>query len=1209
MPSSPFNRFFASTTRRRFKRNARLSHPAEVLEDRRLLSSVSVAASTDQNAANTTIIVGSQTPSKPVLTGPSGTVSSSTPTITWNAAANAVTYELLAYDVKLGREVIHQAGLPTTAYLPMNPLVNSRYQVFVRGVNASGQAGEWSAPLLFGVNASSQPLGVPQLTAPGAITADTTPTFQWQAASGAAAYELLVYDIDLGRQVLNGTNIVGTSFSSSLPPYKARYQAFVRAKDANGLPGGWSPSLEFEVQTISQLPGRPVVTTPAGATTVDPPTIRWQPAAGAATYDLLVYQVDRGVAVINAGGTTATSYTHPYSIGDGRFQVFVRGVNSAGQAGAWSTPWYFEGRTTSVPPAQPNWTGPAGDTVADATPEFAWSAVAGAATYEINVYDKPRGFRLYNEFLTSPSFTPPTDLPTNTTIQSFVRAIGASGQQGSWSNAIEFTISRQNVSKSYTTPEDTQLHVDAKGGLLAGITINGQPTIQLVDQPAYGALSISPDGAFSYTPRADAFGTEQLTYQVQTAAGTIEGNLEIELAPVNDAPRFTLLPQLALRQGSGERGVPLTAFDAEGNAVQLSASVVGGATVGTARVSDGSLYVQSLGSNQTSLLVDVTASDGVATTTRRLTVPLANRPVVVTPEGVIQIHGTARNDEVSLRKANSQIEITVKSPGEVFVGTYASSAPRIEFYGYAGDDRFDGNTIINAAPFLGYGDDGNDIIYGAGYTRNIINGGKGNDILGGQSGGDEIRGGDGDDLIYGFDGPDRLYGDAGQDSLFGGRGNDFLDNNNVTDGSVRLDAASRVLAVYGTQRGDVVEITGDAEIVVRHSFTGSESLERFQRSQIDRIVFRGYEGDDYFANRTSIPSLAYGDGGENTLRGGSGNDRLFAGPDFGDLLYGDGGDDDLRGSYGPDSIDAGAGNDYVFAAQGDDTVTGGSGEDTLHGSTGNDVLFGGEGNDTLYGYEGHDALFGGVRDKDELFGGDGKDRFLLHSDQNGDPGTLDFPQDFVESNDAKLWFLDKLEIKDVTKATAWTNREIEELDAGFATLFAETGNNVLLRNFLTRSNRTLYFGKHRTPTFMSGGINARAANTEQNGQRVIVLGEWNENRYEENQSRISTLIHEMAHTWDYELFLSSIQSFKRVWTNFLAQSGWTLTKPDTGNYVKSTDGSWWHRADAPFARDYGKRNPYEDWATTWPVYFNFATANENIDGKLNVVESLFPNIS
>lgn len=119
----------------------------------------------------------------------------------------------------------------------------------------------------------------------------------------------------------------------------------------------------------------------------------------------------------------------------------------------------------------------------------------------------------------------------------------------------------------------------------------------------------------------------------------------------------------------------------------------------------------------------------------------------------------------------------------------------------------------------------------------------------------------------------------------------------------------------------------------------------------------------------------FGEGGNDTLRGGMTHD----------LLYGGTGDDDLLGRWGDDLLYGESGNDRLGGEDGNDTLDGGTGDDTLLGGWKSDSLTGGSGNDSLEGDEGDDTLLGGTGN-DILIGGSGEDR-LIGVSYSANPGT------------------------------------------------------------------------------------------------------------------------------------------------------------------------------------------------------------------------------
>jgi hypothetical protein len=159
------------------------------------------------------------------------------------------------------------------------------------------------------------------------------------------------------------------------------------------------------------------------------------------------------------------------------------------------------------------------------------------------------------------------------------------------------------------------------------------------------------------------------------------------------------------------------------------------------------------------------------------------------------------------------------------------------------------------------------------------------------------------------------------------------DRTNPALWSVVRDAAS-ILWLDGDAAADNIAI-GDAggQVVITDRSTGERWA--FAQAQINRIVFRGGDGNDTLdAGNTLEQIFAFGQGGNDVLQSGSGRDYLYGG---------DGGDT-LRG---------GAGDDRIWGGDGHDKMYGESGFDRLWGETGNDFMDGGSGGN---GYDGGEGL-------------------------------------------------------------------------------------------------------------------------------------------------------------------------------------------------------------------------------------------------------------
>src|SRR5262249_37256795 len=81
------------------------------------------------------------------------------------------------------------------------------------------------------------------------------------------------------------------------------------------------------------------------------------------------------------------------------------------------------------------------------------------------------------------------------------------------------------------------------------------------------------------------------------------------------------------------------------------------------------------------------------------------------------------------------------------------------------------------------------------------------------------------------------------------------------------------------------------------------------------------DGADILTNNSAASVTAYGDGGQDQLKGGRGADKLYGGDDG----------DNIDGGAGADSIEGGAGNDFLIGGDGADSIKGDGGEDLIAG--------------------------------------------------------------------------------------------------------------------------------------------------------------------------------------------------------------------------------------------------------------------------------------
>jgi Ca2+-binding RTX toxin-like protein len=222
---------------------------------------------------------------------------------------------------------------------------------------------------------------------------------------------------------------------------------------------------------------------------------------------------------------------------------------------------------------------------------------------------------------------------------------------------------------------------------------------------------------------------------------------------------------------------------------------------------------------------------------------------------------------------------------------------------------------------------------------------------------DTLIGRDGDDWLYGGVGNDKLDGGLGSDRLVPGPGDDRVAGGGLTGGTItggddtldyRLAPAIKVKISAGTATGKGNDTFTDIEIFQGSSYAddirgvnplrlgvkiyGNAGNDRLGGGQAGRAEVYGGPGDD---DITDV-STAWGEEGDDVIRGDAIGHRLNGGP----------GDDEIHGGDGADLIEGMAGRDDLWGDEGDDHLNGGEGDDSIEGNAGSDLANGGPGTDT-----------------------------------------------------------------------------------------------------------------------------------------------------------------------------------------------------------------------------------------------------------------------
>ncbi len=236
--------------------------------------------------ATVTVTVTAGTPPlAATLVSPNGTVSTATPTYTWNAVSGATWYELWVTDSAQAGKVKQwvtaaqagcAAGTGACSYTPSTALATGAATWWIQTWNSLGY-GPWSTGMAFTVTAGTPPLAA-TLVSPNGAVSTATPTYTWNAVSGATWYELWVTDSAQAGKVKQwvtaaqagcaaGTGACSYTPSTALATGAATW--WIQTWNSLGY-GPWSTGMAFTVTA-----GAPVITLvnpntgPQGATNLN----------------------------------------------------------------------------------------------------------------------------------------------------------------------------------------------------------------------------------------------------------------------------------------------------------------------------------------------------------------------------------------------------------------------------------------------------------------------------------------------------------------------------------------------------------------------------------------------------------------------------------------------------------------------------------------------------------------------------------------------------------------------------------------------------------------------------------------------------------------------------------------------------------------------------------------------------------------------------
>lgn len=356
-----------------------------------------------------------------------------------------------------------------------------------------------------------------------------------------------------------------------------------------------------------------------------------------------------------------------------------------------------------------------------------------------------------------------------------------------------------------------------------------------VTQGQKGSVEINGDGTLTYSPHADANGTDQFTYTLSDGRGGFDtATVTVTINAINDAPVANSDSASTAFQSPVTVAVLANDSDPDGDTLSVS-QVTQGANGSVVINGNGTVtYTPNAGFSGSDSFT-YQASDGhggFATGTVSVTVASGGATAGIevdpfNPSGqALVVRGTSASEDISVRlRSLTQVNVVV---GGQTIGVFNLNAfSRIVAFGGAGDDVLTVGTLVLKEAYL--------------------DGGAGND---------QLFGGLLDDVLIGGDGDDRLDGSLGADVMIGGRGADFL-----VGGPVLLDEGDLLIAGYTNYDADAGALGR-----IFDEWTSS----RAYAARVARLRSGG--GGLPVLNTTTV----HDDGLRDTLRGGSGTDWFFA---------------------------------------------------------------------------------------------------------------------------------------------------------------------------------------------------------------------------------------------------------------------------------------------------------------------------------------------
>ena len=365
------------------------------------------------------------------------------------------------------------------------------------------------------------------------------PTLRWTAIAGAVSYDIHINNDSTGAAKFHLANSLTNSYTPPVDLALGKFTMWIRPNFATGT-SNWSAP-----QTFSLLPA--VTWKPMERTQlVSRPVLQWNALPGAVKYDLWGNNFSTGQTQTVRVTVVGTSWTPPADLPMGVHRFWIRAIDAKGNAGTWSV-LYEALVVPAVIPLTP------GSSTFDRTPDFSWSPVTGAVSYELYVKNQNSGAMLINGLsVAGTSHTPSTNI-SDGSYRWWVLAVSPAnigGLRSGGANSRDLFIGGRTT---VITPAGT---ITSKRPTFSWLGVDGAASYQLsvsrTSSPAGSVISVSGINALNYTPVSDlttgSFRTWVRAVSVSGDIGPWSNPVDFTIAQLTGLTTEPGLPENLLQQ-------------------------------------------------------------------------------------------------------------------------------------------------------------------------------------------------------------------------------------------------------------------------------------------------------------------------------------------------------------------------------------------------------------------------------------------------------------------------------------------------------------------------------------------------------------------------------------------------------------------------------------------------------------------------------------